>query len=101
MSTPRIRLPRSAREGEEIEIRTLISHPMITGVGPEDERNMLAGFTARMNGETVLEYAFGNGSAANPTFVFHVRAAAPGDFEFVWTQEDGTEFRAEQSVSVS
>ncbi len=101
MSTPRVRLPRTAREGEEIEIRTLISHPMVTGVGPGDTRNMLTRFTALMNGDTVLQYDFGNGSAANPTFAFHVRVAAPGAFAFIWRQEDGTEFSTEQSVSVS
>ncbi|WP_322891106.1 MULTISPECIES: thiosulfate oxidation carrier complex protein SoxZ [unclassified Yoonia] len=101
MATPRIRLPRSASEGEEIEIRTLIDHPMITAVSSADPRDMLASFTATMNGETVFSYDFGNGSAANPTFTFYVRAAAPGDFSFVWTHEDGTEYRADESVSVS
>ncbi|NYS24862.1 thiosulfate oxidation carrier complex protein SoxZ [Rhodobacteraceae bacterium 2376] len=101
MSTPRVRLPRSASAGEEIEIRTLIDHPMITGVSSSDSRNMLERFEARLNGDTVFRYDFGNGSAANPTFTFYVRAAAPGDFEFIWTHEDGTEFRADGSVSVS
>jgi sulfur-oxidizing protein SoxZ len=31
-SQPRIRIPRSARAGEVIEIRTLIEHPMETGL---------------------------------------------------------------------
>ncbi|MBQ2262505.1 MAG: thiosulfate oxidation carrier complex protein SoxZ [Loktanella sp.] len=101
MSTPRVRLPRSAAAGEEIEVRTLIDHPMITAVSSDDPRDMLANFTATMNGETVFTYDFGNGSAANPTFTFYLRAAAPGDFTFVWTHEDGTEFRAEESVAVS
>lgn len=101
MSTPRVRLPRSANAGEEIEIRTLIDHPMVTGLSSDNPRDMLARFDARMNGQTVLSYEFGNGSAANPTFTFYLRAAAPGGFEFIWTHEDGTEFRAEGSVSVS
>ncbi|MCH8465601.1 MAG: thiosulfate oxidation carrier complex protein SoxZ [Roseinatronobacter sp.] len=101
MSTPRVRLPRSARADEEIEIRTLLNHPMVTGLSSDNPRDMLARFEARMNGAQVLSYDFGNGSAANPTFTFHVRAAAPGNFEFVWTHEDGREFRAEGSVDVS
>jgi sulfur-oxidizing protein SoxZ len=101
MATPRIRLPRSASQGEEIEVRTLIDHPMITGVSSPAPRDMLSTFTATMNGETVFRYDFGNGSAANPTFTFYVRAAAPGDFSFVWTHEDGTEYRADESVAVS
>lgn len=101
MSTPRVRLPRSARAGESIEVRTLIDHPMATGIASLNPRNMLATFEALMNGETVFRYEFGNGSAANPTFTFHVRASEPGQFEFIWTHEDGTEFRADESVAVS
>ncbi len=101
MSTPRIRLPRSASEGEEIEIRTLIDHPMITAVSGPDPRNMLARFEATMNGETVFAYDFENGSAANPSFTFFVRAAAPGQFTFTWTHEDGHAYSAEGSVRVS
>lgn len=101
MSTPRIRLPRSAREGEVVEVRTLIDHPMVTAVSGPGPRDMLARFEATMNGETVIAYDFANGSAANPTFTFYVRAAAPGDFVFTWTHEDGRSFTAEGSVRVS
>ena len=100
MSTPRVRLPRSAAPGEVIEVRTLIDHPMVTAVATPGPRDMLARFEARLNGETVLSYDFDNGSAANPTFTFHVRAEAPGDFAFIWTHEDGTEYGAEQSVRI-
>lgn len=99
--TPRVRLPRSAGEGEEIEVRTLIDHPMITAVSSSDPRDMLARFEATLNGETVIAYDFFNGSAANPTFTFFVRAAAPGDFTFTWTHEDGRSFSTEQSVRIS
>ena len=101
MSTPRVRLPGTATAGEEIEVRTLIDHPMITAVSSDDPRDMLANFTATLNGETIFTYDFGNGSAANPTFTFYARAIAPGDFSFVWTHEDGTKFRADQSVSIT
>jgi sulfur-oxidizing protein SoxZ len=100
MSTPRIRLPRSAAPGEAIEVRTLIDHPMVTAVSGPGPRDMLARFEAAMNGEVVFAYDFANGSAANPTFTFHVRAAAPGDFAFTWTHEDGRTFTAEGSVRV-
>ena len=100
MSTPRIRLPRSAQPGEEIEIRTLIDHPMITAVSSDEPRDMLARFEARMNGETVFAYDFANGSAANPSFTFYLRAEAPGDFTFTWTHEDGHSFSAEENVRI-
>ncbi len=100
MSTPRAILPERAAPGEVIEVRTRIDHPMITGVSGPDPRDMLARFEARMNGRTVIAYDFANGSAANPTFTFFVRAEAPGAFTFVWTHEDGREFVLEQAVAV-
>ena len=100
MSTPRIRLPRSARSGEEIEVRTLIDHPMITAVSTSEPRDMLARFEATMNGETVIAYDFANGSAANPTFTFHVTVTETSDFVFTWTHEDGHSFTVEQTVEV-
>jgi len=100
MSTPRLRLPRSARPGEVIEVRTLLDHPMISGVGGTAPRDMLARFEAKMNDEPVLEVDFDNGSAANPTFAFHVRVERTSLFRFVWTHEDGRQFAAEQTVTV-
>ena len=101
MSTPRVRLPRSSREGDEIEIRTLIDHPMITAVSSPYPRNMLVRFEATMNGETVFAYDFANGSAANPSFTFFVRASAPGEFVFTWIHEDGQRFTTEGTVQVT
>lgn len=100
MSTPRVRLPPTARAGDEIEVRTLIEHPMHTAVATPEPRNMLARFEARLNGEAVFAFDFANGSAANPTFIFHVRAVPPGDFVFTWTHEDGHSFTSEQSVRI-
>jgi len=100
MSTPRIRLPRSAAPGEEIEVRTLIDHPMITGISSNDPRDMLERFTVTVNGAEIFAFDFDNGSAANPTFTFTVALQETAHFVFTWTHEDGHAFEAEQSVSV-
>ena len=100
MSTPRVRLPRSASPGEAIEVRTLIDHPMTTGIGSPNPRDMLARFEARANGEVVFAYDFDNGAAANPTFTFHVRLDETTDFVFVWIHEDGRVFETDGRVSV-
>ena len=101
MSTPRIRLPRSADPGEVIEVRTLIDHPMITGVSSSEPRDMLERFEASMNGETIFAYDFDNGASANPTFTFFVRLEETSDFVFTWRHEDGRTFETEGQVSVS
>jgi sulfur-oxidizing protein SoxZ len=100
MSTPRIRLPSTAAPGEVVEVRTLIDHPMVTGIASPGPRDMLARFEATANGETVIAYDFANGSAANPTFTFHVRVEETTDFVFTWTHEDGRTFTAEGIVRV-
>jgi sulfur-oxidizing protein SoxZ len=100
MSTPRIRLPRSASRGEVIEIRTLIDHPMVTALSSPGPRDMLERFEARMNGETVFTFEFDNGTSANPYIVFFVRVEETSAFEFVWTHEDGTTFAADGEVRV-
>jgi sulfur-oxidizing protein SoxZ len=100
LSTPRIRIPRSARAGEVIEIRTLIEHPMETGLqGPR--RDMLTRLLVRMNGETVLAAEFRNGTSANPYHVFFVRMERTSQFDFTWTDEAGRSARAEARVSVA
>lgn len=100
MSTPRFRLPQRAAPGEEVEVRTLIDHPMVTAISSPGPRDMLARFEATMNGMPVLAYDFDNGSAANPTFTFHVRMQETTAFVFTWTHEDGLVFTAEQTVEV-
>ncbi len=98
MSTPRVRLPRSAAKGEVVEVRTLIDHPMITGLSSPAPRDMLKSFVARMNGEVVFTFDFDNGTSANPYIVFFVRLEETSAFEFVWTHENGTAFTFEGEV---
>ncbi|BDG74593.1 thiosulfate oxidation carrier complex protein SoxZ [Roseomonas fluvialis] len=99
LNAPRIRIPRSARAGEVIEIRTLIEHPMETGLqGPR--RDMLTRLLVRMNGETLLAADFRNGTSANPYHVFFVRMERTSSFDFTWTDEAGRSARAEARVTV-
>ena len=106
MQQPRVRVPRSARPGEVVEVRTLIEHPMETGLraasagqAAAPPRNMLSRFVARMNGEQVFAADLRNGTSANPYHVFFVRIERTSDFEFVWTDEAGRTARATARVS--
>ncbi len=102
LSQPRIRIPRSARAGEVIEIRTLIEHPMETGLHQAGaRRDMLTRLLVRMNGETLLAAEFRNGTSANPYHVFFVRMERSSAFDFTWTDEAGRSARAEARVSVA
>lgn len=104
LPAPRIRIPRSARAGEVIEIRTLIEHPMETGLRHEGgralPRDMLTRLLVRMNGETVLAAEFRNGTSANPYHVFFVRMERTSSFEFTWTDDRGRVARTQARVNV-
>jgi sulfur-oxidizing protein SoxZ len=104
-SQPRIRIPRSARAGEVIEIRTLIEHPMETGLRREAgralPRDMLTRLMVRLNGEALFAADFQNGTATNPYHVFFVRIEKSSHFEFIWTDEKGRQARTEARVAVA
>jgi sulfur-oxidizing protein SoxZ len=101
VSRPRIRIPSRARAGEVIEIRTLIDHPMVTGVSSPAPRDMLATLVVRQDGEVILEADFGNGTSANPYLVLFARVDRTSEFELVWTHENGERFRATATVEVA
>ncbi|GGC35137.1 thiosulfate oxidation carrier complex protein SoxZ [Siccirubricoccus deserti] len=105
LAQPRIRIPRTARPGEVIEIRTLIEHPMengirggVAGVVPHD---MLTRLQVRRDGETVFTADLGNGTSANPYHVFHLRMERTAELEFLWTDERGRTARATARVVVA
>jgi len=101
---PRIRIPRSARAGEVIEIRTLIEHPMETGLrhdsGTVRPRDLLHRLLVRMNGETLFVAELRNGTSVNPYHVFFARIARTSDFEFIWQDERGATASATARVTV-
>lgn len=105
MQQPRVRVPRSARAGEVVEIRTLAEHPMETGLrrdaaGQAVPRAMLSRLAVRLNGEQVFAADLRNGTSANPYHVFFVRIERASEFEFVWTDEAGRAARATARVAV-
>lgn len=104
MNAPRIRAPRTARAGEAVEIRTLIEHPMETGLRHEGgravARDMITRMVVRVNGEVALQAEFRNGTAANPFHVFFLRIERTSELEFTWTDERGRTARATHRITV-
>jgi sulfur-oxidizing protein SoxZ len=105
MTTPRIRVPSSVKAGEPFEIRTLIDHPMETGLrnqtGQAVARRMITHFEAQADGAVLFTADFRNGTSANPYVAFHARLAQTTTITFLWREEDGREHRATQRVTVS
>ena len=87
MTKPRIKLPESAKVGEVIEIKTLISHVMETGQrrgtdGNLVPRSIINNFTAKYAGAEVFKAELHPGISANPYLSFFMKVTGPGEFEF-------------------
>ncbi|HXH12547.1 MAG TPA: thiosulfate oxidation carrier complex protein SoxZ [Alphaproteobacteria bacterium] len=105
MITPRIRVPRQARKGEIIEIKTLISHPMETGYRRDTQgrlipRHIIHTFTCTYNDIEVFRADWHPAVAANPYLAFYTTATESGRLRFEWIDDDGTVYTAEAEITV-
>jgi sulfur-oxidizing protein SoxZ len=105
MARTLINVPRKARRGEIIEIKTLVSHPMETGyrrdnVGNLIPRNIISRFVCMYNGTEVFRADLFPAVAANPFLSFFTVAAASGTLEFQWTDDQDNTQTASASIEV-
>lgn len=103
MPSALINVPSSARRGEIIQVKTLISHEMETGyrrtsLGAVIPRDILRLFVCSYNGQEVFRAQIHPAIAANPYFAFHTIATESGTLVFTWTGDNG--FAATESVSI-
>jgi len=103
---PRIRLPRSARAGEAIVVKTLVNHEMETGQrrdasGAVIPRHILNRFTCSFNGRMVIDIEMEPAISANPYLEFEAVVDQTGDFVFTWYDDDGTVHEHRQEMIVS
>jgi sulfur-oxidizing protein SoxZ len=89
-----ISLPRAARRGEVVEIRTLVQHVMETGYRPGANgellpRDIIRRFACAWNGEEVFSAELFPAVAANPFLGFTTVATESGVLTFTWTGDNG------------
>ncbi len=106
MPQARVAVPRSARPGEVIAIKTLIQHPMETGfrydhVGRPIPKNVVNTLTCRYNGVEVFRAEMGSGISANPYLQFYTRAAESGELVFEWADDAGERGSARAAITVT
>ena len=104
MARTLLNLPKTARAGEVIEIRTLIAHPMETGYRPGENgqvlpRDIIRKFSCRYNGELVFSAEFYPAISANPYLAFHTVAMASGTLSFTWEGDNG--FSQTENVAIT
>ena len=106
MSKPRIKLPESAKVGEVIEVKTLISHVMETGQRRDSDgkaipRDIINTFTAAFAGTEVFKAELHPGISANPYLSFYMKVPGPGEFVFSWVDDDGKMIVEKQKLNVT
>ena len=102
---PRIRLPKQARKGEIIQIKTLISHIMENGQRRDGNGNIIPRkiintFTCEFNGSLVFSCDLDTAVAENPYFAFAARMEESGTFRFTWRDDDGSIITADENIVV-
>ena len=102
---PRIRLPKQARKGEIIQIKTLISHSMENGQRRDGNgniipRKILNTFTCEFNGSLVFRCDLDTAVAENPYLAFAARMEESGAFRFTWQDDNGSTITADENIMV-
>lgn len=103
---PRVKVPRKAAAGETITIKTLISHPMETGLRKDKEgnlipRNIINKFVATFEGEEIISVDIDPAVSANPYFQFDMTVPGPGTIRFEWTDDDGSVYDIEKKIKAA
>ena len=101
----RVSVPATARAGEIITIRAIISHPMETGLRLDEfedwvRQRIISRFSCSFNGRQLFRARLYPAVSANPFFQFHALARASGTFEFDWYDTQDKTFRNKAELTV-
>ena len=105
MASALINVPKKAKRGEIIEIKTLMSHIMETGyrrtaAGEVVPRDIITSFVCRYNGVEIFSADLFPAIAANPFMTFFTVATESGKFDFEWVGDRGFSETASASILV-
>lgn len=103
---PRVKVPKTAKAGEVITIKTLISHDMESGQRKDSKGNVIPReiinkFTCEFEGEPVFSCDLEPAISANPYFEFTAKVPKSGTFTFSWVDDNGSVYTAEEKIEVS
>jgi sulfur-oxidizing protein SoxZ len=105
MPSALINVPKKAKRGEIIEIKTLMSHIMETGYrhtadGDIVPRDIITSFNCKYNGVEVFRADLFPAVSANPFIAFFTVATESGKFDFEWIGDKGFAETASASITV-
>jgi len=107
MSKARVRVPKKAKKGDVITIKTMIKHKMESGnrkdkkTGQKIPRHIIDKFEAKFNGKVFFHSDWQGGVSANPLLAFTHKVQESGEYEFSWHDEKGETFTAKAKIEVA
>jgi sulfur-oxidizing protein SoxZ len=106
MARALLTVPKTAKRGDVIEIKTLIAHPMETGyrAGPDGQvlpRDIITRFTCTYAGVEVFRADLFPAMSANPFIVFSTVATESGEIVFSWSGDNGFEQTEKATIAVT
>jgi sulfur-oxidizing protein SoxZ len=104
MANVRIDVPKTAKRGEIIDIKTLAAHTMETGFrrtnfGAPIPRDIITTFVCSYNGVEVFRAELYPSISANPYIQFSTVATESGTLEFKWSGDNG--FAVTETVRIN
>jgi sulfur-oxidizing protein SoxZ len=90
----KVRVPKTAKRGEVLEVFALSIHPMESGfrldnVGKNIPRHIIETFTCTYGGKEVFRAKLHPAVTANPYFAFHIVATESAELVFAWKDDKG------------
>jgi sulfur-oxidizing protein SoxZ len=103
---PRVKVPRNARKGEVVLVRTLLRHRMETGLRTDDDGNLIPRhiineFVCRYDDAVVFSMELHPAVSSSPYIEFYVLARRSGTLEFFWYEDGGKVYTAQRQLTVS
>ena len=104
MANIKVRVPKTAKRGEVIEVFALSIHPMESGfrldnIGKNIPRHIIETFVCTYGGNEVFRAKLHPAVTANPYFAFHIVARESGVLVFAW--KDDKSNTGEERVSLT
>ena len=106
MANVRIDVPKTARRGQIIDIKTLAAHGMETGfrrthLGAPIPRDIITTFVCLYDGIEVFRAELYPSISANPYIQFSTVATESGTLEFKWSGDNGFSVSETARISVT
>ena len=104
---PKVRVPKTAAKGDVILIKTLISHPMESGIRKDKKtgelipRDIINRFEASFEGEVFFSADIHPAISADPYLAFYFKVPGAGSFTFKWVDDAGKDWTVDKTIAVS